>query len=163
VRLPSLNALRAFEAAARHQSFARAADELHVTQGAVSRHVRLLEEELETVLFRRHARGIELTAQGRSLLPELTASFERIARAARRAAEGDRELRVASPPTLAARWLVRRLAGFRDLRPELRVTLGVTAPTTTSSGAASTWASPTTTWTWTGPPGWRRSCSGGRR
>jgi LysR family transcriptional regulator, glycine cleavage system transcriptional activator len=96
-----------------------------VTQGAVSRHVRLLEEELGTVLFRRHARGIELTAQGRSLLPELTASFERIARAARRAAGGDRELRVASPPTLAARWLVRRLAGFRDLRPELRVTLGV--------------------------------------
>jgi LysR family glycine cleavage system transcriptional activator len=117
--------LRAFEAAARHQSFARAADELHVTQGAVSRHVRLLEDELGTVLFRRHARGIELTAQGRALLPELTASFERIARAARRAADGDRELRVASPPTLAARWLVRRLAGFRDLRPDLRVALGV--------------------------------------
>lgn len=125
MRLPSLNALRAFEAAARHQSFARAAEELHVTQGAVSRHVGLLEQELGVALFRRHARGVELTAQGRALLPELTASFERIARAARQVAEGDRELRVACQPTLASRWLVRRLAGFQELRPGTRVTLGL--------------------------------------
>lgn len=125
MRLPSLNALRAFEAAARRQSFARAAEELHVTQGAVSRHVGLLEDELGVALFRRHARGVELTAQGRALLPELTASFERIARATRQVAEGDRELRVACQPTLASRWLVRRLAGFQGLRPGTRVTLGL--------------------------------------
>jgi len=125
MRLPSLNALRAFEAAARQQSFVRAAEELHVTQGAVSRHVRLLEEELGVVLFQRRPHGVELTAQGRALLPELTASFERIARAARQVAEGDRELRVACQPTLAARWLVRRLSGFQEFRPGTHVTLGL--------------------------------------
>lgn len=125
MRLPSLNALRAFEAAARHQSFARAAEELRVTQGAVSRHVGLLEEDLGVALFRRHPRGVELTAQGRALLPELTASFERIARATRQVAEGERELRVACQPTLAARWLVRRLSGLQELRPGTRVTLGL--------------------------------------
>ena len=123
--LPPLNALRAFEAAARHESFARAAHELHVTQGAVSRHVKLLEEHLGLVLFRRLPQGIELTAPGRALLPELTASFERIARATRLVTDGDRELKVASPPTLAARWLVRRLSRFQELRPDMRVTLGI--------------------------------------
>jgi LysR family glycine cleavage system transcriptional activator len=125
LRLPPLNALRAFEAAARHQSFVRAAQELHVTQGAVSRHVKLLEEHLDLVLFRRLPQDIELTAQGRALLPELTASFERIAHATRQVTEGDRDLKVASPPTLAERWLVRRLSRFHDLRPGTRVTLGI--------------------------------------
>ena len=125
MRLPPLNALRAFEAAARHQSFARAADELNVTQGAISRHVKLLEGQLGVALFRRQPRGVELTTQGRALLPELTASFERIARAARQSAESDRELRVACQPTLATRWLVRRLPGFQQARPEMRVSLGL--------------------------------------
>jgi LysR family glycine cleavage system transcriptional activator len=125
MRLPSLNALRAFEAAARHQSFVKAADELHVTQGAVSRHVKLLEDELGVLLFRRQPRGIELTAQGRALLPELTAAFERIAQAARQISLGDRELRIGCHPTLASRWLIRHLAGFQAVRPEIRVTLGL--------------------------------------
>ena len=68
MRLPPPNALRAFEAAARHESFARAADELHVTQGAVSRHVKILEEHLGVALFRRRPQGVELTASGRTLL-----------------------------------------------------------------------------------------------
>lgn len=63
--LPPPNALRAFEAAARHESFARAAAELHVTQGAVSRHVKILEEHLGVALFRRRSQGVELTAPGR--------------------------------------------------------------------------------------------------
>ena len=125
MRLPSLNALHAFEAAARHQSFARAANELHVSQGAISRHVKLLEEDLGVALFRRLPRGIELTAQGQALLPELTAAFQRIRRAAQDIAEHTRDLRVASPPTLAARWLVRRLSAFRDLRPDMHVSLSL--------------------------------------
>jgi len=128
MRLPPLNALRAFEAAARLQSFARAADELHVTQGAISRHVKLLEEHLGVTLFRRRPQGVALSEQARLLLPEITAAFERIGRAARRVADADRELRVASPPTLAARWLVRRLVHFQERHPEIRVTLGVMCP-----------------------------------
>jgi LysR family glycine cleavage system transcriptional activator len=125
LRLPSLNALHAFEAAARHQSFARAADELHVTQGAVSRHVKLLEAQLGVPLFHRRARGLDLTAQGKALLPELTASFERMARATREVTLARKELRVGSSPTLAARWLVRQLARFGEFHPETRVTLGL--------------------------------------
>jgi LysR family transcriptional regulator, glycine cleavage system transcriptional activator len=124
MRLPSLNALRAFEAAARHRSFVRAAEELHVTQGAVSRHVKLLEAELGVTLFKRNPHGVDLTTQGKSLLPELTASFERIARAARLVRESDHELRVASAPTLAGRWLVPRLSRFLEVQPGARVTLG---------------------------------------
>ncbi len=125
MRLPPLNALRAFEAAARHQSFVRAAEELHVSQGAISRHVRLLEEQLGVALFRRRAQGIELTGPGRTLLPELTASLARIARAVRQVALSDRELRVATVPTFASRWLVRRLGRYQALHPASRVTLGL--------------------------------------
>jgi LysR family glycine cleavage system transcriptional activator len=122
MRMPSLNALHAFEAAARHQSFVRAAAELHVTQGAISRHVKLLEAELGAVLFRRQSRGVELTAKGRALLPELTASFERIARAARQIGDSDRELRIACPPTLGVRWLMPRIPRFQELMPTTRLT-----------------------------------------
>jgi LysR family transcriptional regulator, glycine cleavage system transcriptional activator len=123
MRLPSLNALHAFEAAARHQSFAKAALELHVSQGAISRHVKVLEEQLGIQLFRRQPQGVELTAQGKTLLPELTASFARMAKAAQQVADADREIRVASQPTLATRWLVRRLAGFQENHPHIRVAL----------------------------------------
>ena len=125
MRLPPLNALRAFEAAARHKSFARAADELCVTQGAVSRHVRLLEQHLGAALFRRRPHGVELTGRGGDLLPELTASFERIGRAARRVAEAGREIRVAAEPTVAGRWLVPRLQRFHDGHPGTRVSVGL--------------------------------------
>ena len=123
MRLPPLNALRAFEAAARHQSFVAAAEELHVTQGAVSRHVRLLEEHLGVALFRRQAQGVRLTAAGRSLLPDVSAAFERIEAAARRVRRGERELRVGAAPTLAGRWLLRRLARFHAAHPEMRIIL----------------------------------------
>ncbi|HMR32416.1 MAG TPA: LysR substrate-binding domain-containing protein [Geminicoccaceae bacterium] len=125
MRLPPLNALRVFEAAARHESFARAAQELHVSQGAVSRHVKLLEARLGVALFRRHPQGIELTAPGRALLPELTAALERIARAVARATRAEREIRVIAAPTFAMRWLVPRLPRFRDRHPELRVSVGI--------------------------------------
>src|SRR3546814_16950204 len=79
-RLPSLNGLRAFEVTGRHGSFTAAARELNVTQTAVSRLVRLLEDRLGFPLFRRHANALELTAQGQALLSGLTAAFDSIAR-----------------------------------------------------------------------------------
>ena len=80
-RLPPLGGLRAFEAAARHMSFARAADELCVTPGAVSQHVRTLEDALGIELFRRKARSIELTAEGARYLPPIRDAFELISEA----------------------------------------------------------------------------------
>lgn len=113
MRLPSLNALRAFEAAARHQSFARAASELCVTEGAISRHVKLLEQELGVPLFRRLIRKVELTEHGRQLLPALAGAFAQIAEAAGKIAAKKTELRVAAGPSISIRWLVPRLERFR--------------------------------------------------
>ena len=80
--LPSLNALRAFEVAGRLGSFSRAADELGVTQGAISRQIKLLEGQLGVELFARQATGVTLTGEGERLLPVLTESFNRMAEAA---------------------------------------------------------------------------------
>jgi LysR family glycine cleavage system transcriptional activator len=113
MRMPSLNALRAFEAAARYESFARAASELCVTEGAVSRHIKLLEEELGVQLFRRLTRKVELTEQGQQLLPVLREAFGAIAQAALRVSSHKSDLRVVSGPTIAIRWLVPRLERFR--------------------------------------------------
>ncbi|SPJ28296.1 LysR substrate-binding domain-containing protein [Falsiruegeria mediterranea] len=121
--LPPLNALRAFEAAARHGGYIDAADELCVTRGAVSRHVKLLEEHLGVTLFRRNHRGVELTQVGQALLPELTEAFARIERATRRASASASELRIICPPGLSIRWLFPRLQGFRDQHPDIRVRL----------------------------------------
>ena len=125
MRLPPLNALRAFEAAARHGSFVHAAQELHVTQGAVSRHVKLLEEHLNVALFRRLPRGLELTAAAHRLLPKITASFEMIMDAANDVTGAAGELKVIAPATLANRWLMPRLARFKQLHAELQVSVGL--------------------------------------
>jgi LysR family glycine cleavage system transcriptional activator len=125
MRLPPLNALRAFEAAARHGSFVHAAQELHVTQGAVSRHVKLLEEHLNVVLFRRLPRGLELTAAAHRLLPKVTASFELIMDAANEATGAACELKVIAPATFANRWLMPRLARFKQLHADLQVSVGL--------------------------------------
>lgn len=122
-RLPSLNGLRAFEAAARHASFTAAADELSVTQAAVSRMVRLLEERLGFKLFERHANGLALTAQGKALQPGLTAAFDAIAGiteqvAAMRSAP---VLTVGVGPSFAMRWLIPRLASFYRDYPDFEV------------------------------------------
>lgn len=123
MRLPPLNALRAFEAAARHGGFTGAAGELCVTRGAVSRHVKLLEEHLGVALFRRLPQGIELTEAGRRFLPILTGAFETIGRGAREIASGGKDLRVICPPTLSIRWLIPRLDDFRATYPEINVRL----------------------------------------
>ena len=123
MRLPSLNALRAFEAAARHESFARAADALCVTEGAVSRHVKLLEEDLGVPLFRRLTRKVELTPAGRDLYPVISSALQSMADGVQRAAARALALKVACGPSLSIRWLVPRLERFRRLHPDIRVVL----------------------------------------
>ena len=127
-KLPSLNALRAFESAARLASFTSAASELHVTQAAVSRSVKLLESQLGCSLFERHANALSLTDTGRLLLPELTASFDRIGAAVQRTAGGRSRpvLTVGVGPTFAMRWLIPRLGSFQTLHPgiEIHITTG---------------------------------------
>ncbi|MCK0207785.1 transcriptional regulator GcvA [Starkeya koreensis] len=122
--LPSLNALRAFEAAARLGSFKAAATELGVTQGAVSQQVRLLEEWLRAPLFERHNRRVALTPAARAYLAEIGLAFDRIAAAtAQYGHEAGPVLRVNAPASFALRWLVPRLAGFRERHPTIRVRL----------------------------------------
>ncbi|MFO1086778.1 MAG: LysR family transcriptional regulator [Reyranellaceae bacterium] len=101
-RLPPLNGLRAFEAAARHKSFRRAADELCVTPGAVSQHVKALEAALGVKLFQRSARAIALTPEGRAYVPSVRAAFEMIAQATEATAPGlrGRKLRLGIAPPL---------------------------------------------------------------
>jgi LysR family glycine cleavage system transcriptional activator len=121
--MPSLNALRAFEAAARHLSLTRAAAELHVTAGALSHQIRGLEELLGVQLFERRVRAIALTAAGKLLYPGLQTGFARI----REAVEGldragrDRVLVISAPPGFTAKWLVPRLYRFTRQNPEIDV------------------------------------------
>lgn len=122
-RLPSLNGLRAFEAAARHGSFKAASDELSVTPAAVSRMVRLLEERLGFQLFVRHANGLALTPQGRALQPGLTAAFDAIAGLTQQVAEMRSKplLTLGVGPSFAVRWLIPRLADFHARHPQIEV------------------------------------------
>lgn len=123
-RAPSLLALRAFEAAARRLSFTEAARELHVSQAAVSRHVRALERDLGSPLFRRLHRHVELTPPGKRLAVELAAGFSQIQRAVEAARGGAaRRLRVSVEPAFAARWLVARLGRFSGANPDIELEL----------------------------------------
>jgi LysR family transcriptional regulator, regulator of gene expression of beta-lactamase len=123
-RLP-LNALRAFEAAARHLSVTRAALELRVTQAAVSHHLKLLEEQLGAPLFRRLPRGLILTDEGAALVPMLNDAFDRMAGTLDRFASGHlREIvNVGVVGTFATGWLLPRLPKFKALHPyvDLRI------------------------------------------
>jgi LysR family transcriptional regulator, glycine cleavage system transcriptional activator len=122
-RLPPLNALRTFEAAARHLNFTVAAEELHVTAAAVSHQIRSLESHLGVELFQRSGRSLALTNAGRALVPDLQHAFARIQSATRevRRADAAGPLTVAVPPSFAAKWLIPRLQGFRDLYPDIEV------------------------------------------
>jgi LysR family glycine cleavage system transcriptional activator len=122
--LPPLNALRAFEAAGRLGSFKEAAAELHVTHGAVSQHVRLLEEWLGASLFERHNRRVVLTPAARAYLAEIGPLFEQLSQATARYGVPEavsRTLSVNAPATFTLRWLVPRLAQFRAEHPEVNV------------------------------------------
>lgn len=122
-RLPSLNALRAFEAAARHESMTEAADELFVTHAAVSRHIRELEDWLGLALFTRTGRGVTLTEAGAQYASELTPLFDTLASATRDVmARGRvRRLAVTVDPSFASRWLVPRLGRFSALHPDIEL------------------------------------------
>lgn len=121
--LPPLNALRAFEAAARHGSFVAAADELSVTPAAISHQVKALEERLGVALFRRLARGLTLTGDGEALLPELRDAFDRMALALDRVGRqsGGKVLTISLVTTFLLAWLVPRLHRFQASHPDIEV------------------------------------------
>lgn len=130
-RLPPLNAVKAFEAAARLGSFSRAAEELNVTHGAVSRQIRTMEEWIGAPLFRRTSRNAVPTQAGVELLAEAGPALDRLAEGSRRVrlsslAQGI--LNVATQPTFSMRWLIPRLSGFQQDHPGLELRI-VTAST----------------------------------
>lgn len=119
---PPLNALRAFESAARLGGFTQAAEELCVTPGAVSQHIKALEGWAGTALFERRSHGVRLTAAGAALAPEFTAAFDRMGEAVR-ALQGqspERSVHIAALPSLAQLWLSPRLPGLRRAFPDVR-------------------------------------------
>jgi len=124
-RLPNFSALRAFEAAARHENFSRAAEELHLTHGAISHQVRGLEEELGRPLFVRNGRQVKITNDGLKFAQFLGKAFADIAAAtdAMRAASINQRLTITSIPSFAARWLAPRLGRFIELHPDIEVVL----------------------------------------
>ncbi len=123
-RLPPLNPLQAFEAAARHMNITRAADELGVTQSAVSRQVRFLEERLGVRLFVRSRRGIVLTGEGEDLFGSARAALDMIEEATARITRHARPvLRVRAYIAFAMRWLIPRLPAFTEMHPDCEVRL----------------------------------------
>lgn len=122
--LPSLNALRAFEAAGRHGSFSDAAEELGVSHSSISRHIRGLEQRLEVQLFRPQSRGVVLTDQGQAYLAQLSPAFDAIAEATESLQpQSQSHIVVNSDPLLAEKWLMPRLGAFRQLHPGIEIRL----------------------------------------
>lgn len=129
-RLPNLSALRAFEAAARLESFSRAAEELFVTHGAISHQIRALEQELGAALFARNGKRISLTPAGRQYAAAIRAALGDIAQATRKLQAGtrsERRLVLTTMPSFASRWLTPRIGRFIDRHPELEVELRCSA------------------------------------
>lgn len=124
-RLPSLTALRAFEAAARHENLSRAAEELFVTHGAISRQIRDIEAELGTPLFERRGRRLILTEAGRQYQRAVTAAFDDLSAATERLRQNAsaRRLTLNVLPTFAMRWLIPRLGRFQQLHPQIELRL----------------------------------------
>jgi LysR family transcriptional regulator, glycine cleavage system transcriptional activator len=122
-RLPPLNALKAFEAAARHVSFTKAANELCITHGAISRQVGLLEIWFGAPLFERFSSKLVLTDAGRALLADIGPVFDRIALCSSQLVQqvGQHVLSVNAPPTFTMRWLIPRLSKYRAMRPNVDV------------------------------------------
>ncbi len=125
-RLPPLNALQIFETVARHRSFTRAAEHLCLTQGAVSRQILALEDYYQFPLFKRHAKGLTLTAEGELLLPAVKESFARIEEVSLRLTRQrtDLELKV---PTCIMRWMLPKITQFQAEHPSLQVRITTTS------------------------------------
>lgn len=124
LHLPSLSVLRSFEAAAKHQSYTQAAEELRVTQGAISRQVRELETIVGVTLFRKAGRGVALTEAGRNLAARLQGDLDRLRQTvayASAAGDGARTLSIAVLPTFGARWLAPRLPRFAARQPRAQL------------------------------------------
>jgi LysR family glycine cleavage system transcriptional activator len=123
--LPPLNAARAFEAAFRHESFAKAAAELNVSHAAVSRHVRDLELWLGVTLFERRARGVGLTLAGQRFGAALVPAFDALERATatERPGQAGKRITVTLEPVFAQRWLLRRLSDFQAAQPQVEIVL----------------------------------------
>lgn len=132
IRIPPLNALRAFEAASRHLSFKGTAEELCVTQGAVSRHIQNLETHLGVALFERSHRRVVLTPDGIRYAHDIREAFRRMQEATQTiiASSSQRSLKVKVPPTFAIRWLVPRLAGFQARCPDMSLQISTPFNTT---------------------------------
>lgn len=123
-RPPSLNTLRALEAAARHRSFTRAAEELGVTHGAISHRVREVEQRLGAAMFERRGNLMEPTQAARQILPTVRRSLELIASVFPAPPQGERQvLKIGVLPSFAAQWLVARLADFHDAHPGISIAL----------------------------------------
>ncbi len=122
---PPLNALRAFESAARLGGFALAAEELCVTPGAISQHIKSLEDWLGADLFLRRAHGVELTGFGAEVLPELSAAFDAMGAAvhAMRAGSGQPHVHIAALPSVAQLWVSPRLPALRAALPDIRLSI----------------------------------------
>ena len=126
IRIPPLGAVRVFEAAARHGNFTRAADELGMTQAAVSYQIKVLEERVGAPLFVRRGRGVELTGLGQRIAPQVSSAFEKLDEAFRAArVENETMLTVSAPSTFATNWLSPRIGEFQLARPDLAVRLRV--------------------------------------
>lgn len=124
-RLPPLTSLKAFEAAARHQNFTRAATELHVTQAAISHQVKQLEEWLGMKLFERRGHALTLTPDGRAYLPDVAEALDRLTAATERLTSRTLAgpLRITVLPSFAAKWLMPRLSRFHAAHPEIELDL----------------------------------------
>ncbi len=122
-RLPSLPALRVFEAAGRHLSFTKAARELNVTQAAVSHQVRALEEQLGVKLLRRSTRHLSLTSEGQRLLPAASEAFEILRRALADIGRSGQLLSITTTPSFGAHWLAPRLGRFAERHPEIELSI----------------------------------------
>jgi LysR family glycine cleavage system transcriptional activator len=123
VHLPPMNTLRAFEAAARHLSFTQAAEEIHITQAAVSHQIRTLEDALGVRLFRRLNRAVRLTDEGQEFVSEVRKALSHLSTAVEKLAAPDAggPLTVSVLPSFASKWLVPRLGRFRQKHPEIDV------------------------------------------
>jgi LysR family glycine cleavage system transcriptional activator len=119
--LPPLLALRAFESAARHLSFSKAGDELNVTQGAISRQIKILEEFLNAFLFNRLTRQVELTPFGQSYLNSISLAFDEIEKATTQFIKRSRSLSISILPSIGTLWLMQRLTAFACAYPEIHL------------------------------------------
>ncbi len=120
-KLPSLNALKAFETVSRHLNFKLAADELNVTQSAVAQQVRSLEQELSIKLFDRHPKGVSLTPNGRNYANSIQFAFNLIHEATSSFIDKKQKITISSTPTFASKWLIPKLADFTAAHPDIEL------------------------------------------